>query len=81
MPKICEMAGVREYAEGDPVELWRDDASGRLVIRARNECGNNSTYVDLLDLLDWVAAGTAKRLLEDPSWPKCPPDRGSSAGN
>jgi len=63
MFKICEMVGVREYGESKPVELWRDDETGRLVIRASNECGNNSTSVDLFELLDWVASDTGKRHL------------------
>jgi hypothetical protein len=64
MSRICRLDGVREYSEGDVVELWRDDDTGRLVIRARNECGNNSTTVDLFDLLEWMSAGPSKRILE-----------------
>jgi hypothetical protein len=48
---ICEMKEVREYVNGDAVELWRNDKNGRLVIRASNECGNGCTMVDLWDLL------------------------------
>lgn len=57
MPKICEMANVREISEGYPVELWRNDESGRLVVRAVNEDGNNCTEVDLWDLIQWFSIG------------------------
>lgn len=40
--------------ESYPVELWRDDESGRLVIRARNEGGHSATFVDLADLVKWL---------------------------
>lgn len=53
---VGKMDGVREYAEGYPVELRRDDRNGRLVVRALNEGGYNLTDVDLLDLLQWVKA-------------------------
>jgi hypothetical protein len=55
MPKLCDMFSVREYSEGDIVELWRDDATGRLVIRAYNESGNRCTKVDLFDVVDWLS--------------------------
>ncbi len=51
------MKGVREYCEGYPVELIRDGGTGRWVIRAYNEGGNNVTKVDLFDLVDWLAKG------------------------
>jgi hypothetical protein len=55
-----QMLGVREYAEGMMVELDISDTdsqqAGRLVIRAKNECGHNCTEVDLLDLLNWIQA-------------------------
>ena len=63
--KLCELAGVREYGGGEPVELWRNDETGRLVIRAYNEGGYNCTDVDLLDLVDWLQAGPAQRVLDD----------------
>jgi hypothetical protein len=44
--------------------LWRIGESGRLVIRAYNECGNNITEVDLWDLMDWLQTGFGKTLLE-----------------
>lgn len=59
MAKISEMVGVREYAEGFPVALWRDEETGRLVVVAENEGGNNSTAVDLLDLIGWLRSGDA----------------------
>ena len=57
------MDGVREYAEGYPVQLQtlnadnvysHPEAHGRLAILAVNEGGHNCTQVDLLDLLVWV---------------------------
>jgi hypothetical protein len=55
MDKICEMEGVRDHnGEDYKPELARDDRTGsRLVVRAYNECGDNFTQVDLLDLLEW----------------------------
>jgi hypothetical protein len=53
MPKICEMDGVREYAEGLPVELWTDN--GRLLICPR--LGFDGAAIDLLDLLAWLQHG------------------------
>lgn len=49
---------VREYTEGEKVELWLGK-SGRPVIRAFNECGNNYTDTDLFDLLEWARTGVA----------------------
>ena len=54
--KVATLAGVREYSEGDPVELWVN-AAGRLIVRAYNECGYSFTDVDLLDLLAWAKTG------------------------
>lgn len=51
--KIATLEGVREHAEGMPVELWMLD-SGRVVVRARNENGYNHTDVDLSELLNWL---------------------------
>jgi hypothetical protein len=61
MTKICEkkivnLNTVREHNEGDPVELWFNRA-GRIVVRAYNECHNNCTDVDLLDLSEWLRTG------------------------
>jgi hypothetical protein len=55
--KLCDMQGVREYQEGDTVQLWRVGESGRLVVRAYNECGNRVVDIDLWDILDWLQAG------------------------
>lgn len=57
MPKIAELHGVREYAEGLPVELWRDNDTGRLTIVATNGGGYDSTAIDLRDLLSWLRDG------------------------
>lgn len=61
------MKGVTEYCEemnvelkgtnghytfGVPKEKW--PGRGRLIIRALNESGYNSTEVDLLELLTWL---------------------------
>jgi hypothetical protein len=59
MPKLCDIPRVRQYGviEPQPLELWRDDESGRLVIRAYNEGGYSGTEVDLLDLIEWLSTG------------------------
>lgn len=44
---------VHEVTEGEPIEIWVD-RRGRVVVRARNECGNAYTDVDLFDLLEWA---------------------------
>ena len=54
---LCEMIGVREYGEGYPVELVRNQATNRLVLRAHNEGHNNVTEVDLFDVLEWLQKG------------------------
>lgn len=54
--KVCDMEGVREYGERATVELWRGE-TGRLVLRAYNECGNNYTEIDLWDVMDWLSLG------------------------
>lgn len=56
--KVATLADVREWGEGEPVELWVN-RSGRLVLRAYNECRNNTTEVDVLDLLAWFERGNA----------------------
>jgi hypothetical protein len=61
MGKICEMKGVREFSDGYPVELWRHERTGRLVIRAYSECGNAIVDVDLWDLIDWCHSGPMER--------------------
>jgi hypothetical protein len=55
--KICNLEGVRELNEGFPVTLWRDPETLRLVVVAENEGGNNSTAIDLNDLLLWLESG------------------------
>lgn len=59
MIELCEMIGVRELTEGYPVQLGRNRDSGRLVVRAKNEGGNNVTEIDLLDLIQWLRLGHA----------------------
>lgn len=56
MPKLCVMDGVRSD-DCHPVELWRTEHSGRLVIRAYNEAGYSYTEVDLWDLIGWLSTG------------------------
>lgn len=51
--KLATLVDVREHTEGAAVELWLK-RSGRVVVRAFNECGNNYTDIDLLDLLNWT---------------------------
>lgn len=46
----CE--GVREYAEGYDVTI--EEYEGRTIVRALNECGCNSTMIDLADLVTWL---------------------------
>lgn len=55
--KIADLVGVREHTEGDTVELWTNQA-GRVVVRAWNECHNNHTDVDLVDLVSWLKSGS-----------------------
>lgn len=62
MPKVCDM-GVREGGAGDTVQLWHDDETGCLVIKAFNEGGFNCTDVDLWDLVRWLQAGSYEGLL------------------
>lgn len=54
MPKLLELNDVRGGEEGFPVELWRDDDTGRIVVRAYNEAGYNATEIDLDDLWRWL---------------------------
>jgi hypothetical protein len=51
--KLATLEGVREHTEHDLVELWLNKA-GRIVVRAYNECHNNFTDVDLVELFDWA---------------------------
>ena len=54
---IAEMKGVREYGERLPVELRYFEENGRMVVVASNESGYGHTFIDLLDLLEWVRKG------------------------
>lgn len=56
------MEGVREYAEGYPVELRRDVRTGRWMVTAFAECQNRVTQVDLFDLCDWLDKNIATAL-------------------
>ena len=51
--QIANLPDVREWNEGMSVELWVNRA-GRLVLRAYNEAGHNSTEIDVFDLLAWL---------------------------
>jgi hypothetical protein len=64
MGKICEMYGVRDHGENDTPELYLDEQSGRLVVRAFNEGRHNVTHVDLLDLLAWVKTNRPELLTD-----------------
>ena len=46
------MVGVTEYGEGMDVKLGY--AQGRPVIVASNEAGYASTFVDLIQVCEWV---------------------------
>jgi hypothetical protein len=46
------MVGVTEYGEGMDVKLGYD--KGRPVIVASNEAGYCGTFVDLIQVLEWV---------------------------
>ncbi|MDY6895514.1 MAG: hypothetical protein SVO01_08895 [Thermotogota bacterium] len=53
--------GVQEYCEEMPVKITKTKGlhpskkgKGRLVVKAFNEGGFNSTEVDLLQLIEWV---------------------------
>ena len=47
------MNGVTEYNEEMNVVLSKN--KGKFVVEAKNECGYNSTSIDLDQLLKWVA--------------------------
>jgi hypothetical protein len=61
---LYTLTGVREYTDGDPVELRRDPQSGRLVFVAWTECHNNITRIDLFDLLEWLRLGPSDGRIE-----------------
>lgn len=58
--KLATLDTVREISEGEPVELWLND-SGRVVVRAWNECGNAYTEIDAIALMGalrgWTSGG------------------------
>ena len=56
------MEGVREYGEGDAVELAFE--GGRFVVVATNQSGYDATKVDLLDMVMWI--GKVGNLLVQP---------------
>lgn len=62
MGKICDVIGVR--ADG-PAELWRNDESGRLVVRIITECGYARVEIDLFDLVGWLRTGPMDGSLRD----------------
>jgi hypothetical protein len=51
--KICDVLGVMT---DDPLELWRDDETRRIVLRVITEAGCVYTEIDLADLLAWANA-------------------------
>lgn len=59
---ICELPNVDEFGEGYPVKLVFGESSGRLAVQARNEGGNNTTEIDLMQLLAWARHGPMPRL-------------------
>lgn len=50
--QVAALPTVREWNEAMPVSLWINRA-GRLVLKACNEDGHNSTEVDVFDLIEW----------------------------
>lgn len=56
MPKVREISNVRGSEDGFPLLLWRDDESGRLVVRAFNQGGFAGVDIDLIDLVEWLSA-------------------------
>lgn len=65
MSKICDMNGVRGGEQGFPVELWRDDKTGRLLIVAFNEAGYSGVEIELLDVVSWLNSDEGRKLLLD----------------
>lgn len=56
--------GVRDHSEGYDVCVGLEERSQREVIIALNEGGYNCTFVDLLDIVDWVKANRPELLKE-----------------
>jgi hypothetical protein len=55
MIKIATMEGVREYAEGYPVELLWDEERNRYIIYAQNQGGYDCVQIDFADLISFFA--------------------------
>lgn len=62
-PRPVQATGVREYLEGDPVRILRQQ--DRICIEAFNEGGCSSTFVDLEDLTAWRASPAYEQAIED----------------
>lgn len=56
--RIAVMDGVRGGEDGFPVELWRDDETGRLVVVAYTDAGYGLVTIDLPDLIGWLRSST-----------------------
>ena len=54
MITIAILTGVREYAEGYPVELLWDEDIQRFIIYAKNQGGDDCVNIDLFDLIKWI---------------------------
>ena len=67
MPKLMDMDGVTGGEAGFPIELWRDDDTGRLVIRGYNESGFNVVDIDLNEVRVWLASADAAEWLNAPA--------------
>lgn len=57
MIKIAVMDGVREYAEGYPVELLWDEERKRYIIYAQNQGGCDGVQIDFADLISFLQKG------------------------
>lgn len=53
--KLLAVLSINELCEGMPVELWL--RRGRLVVRAYNEAGFNTTEIDVLHLMHSLRDG------------------------
>lgn len=61
MTDRIKLEGVREYGEGDPVEIATSE-DGRLCLVASVDAGYNSTAIDLVDLITWLKANRPELL-------------------
>ena len=59
MANVCDIEGV--HADG-PLELWRNDESGRLMVRVITECGYSCVELDLWELFRWTSAEPRRTL-------------------